>query len=277
MVATGNLLPTYQVWERTEPFSLFCLRLSHECGSGCWIIVKQASTEYVHAWGIIHWGFQAPKHVRRETEEGGEEHGGRKREWELGDALKETKALSFWGPFCYCRPLCARLLGLLHNAGPLWAAHHWLSCHFKLASFLRTAAPKAWTHLSWKKWSGHTHTFCTEWVDKEVVDKMGTQGEPQTIRALARNNCDLISAVALPSQSHSHMHTQTFLWHTFMKRGKKHVLMRNAFREMSELQARSVGESLQPLSATVKHVICYKHWLRTLGCTQEKKNPAPIR
>lgn len=121
-------------------------------------------------------GFQAPKHVRRETEEGEEEHGGSKREWELGDTLKETKALSFWGPFCYCRPLCARLLGLLHNAGPLWAAHHWLSCHFKLASFLRTAAPEAWTHLSWKKWSGHTHTH-THFAQSELIRRWWAKWE----------------------------------------------------------------------------------------------------
>lgn len=83
------------------------------------------------------------------------------------DAFKERKALSFWGLFFYCCPLWTRLLGLLHNAGPLRAAHHWLSCHFTLVSLWRTAAPEGpdtlvmkevfWTHM-------HTHIH-TEWVD----------------------------------------------------------------------------------------------------------------
>lgn len=75
------------------------------------------------------------------------------------NSLKETKALPFSDLFFYCCPLWARLLGLLHNTRPLWAAHHWLSCHFKLVSLLRTAAPEAWTHLSWKTCPGHTHTL----------------------------------------------------------------------------------------------------------------------
>lgn len=134
---------------------------------------------------------------------------------------KETKALSFWGLFFYCCPLRARLSGLLHNAGPLWAAHHWLSCHFKLVSFLRTAAPEAWTHLSWKTGSGRTH-ICTEWVDKEVSGKMGTQGEPPS-KLLIEITVTLFQPRLSSLKSHTCTHI-FFLWHTF----GKHVLIRNA-------------------------------------------------
>lgn len=70
---------------------------------------------------------------------------------------KKEKTLSFEGLFFYCCPLRDRLSGLLHKASPLQAERHWLSCHFILTSWWRTAAPEGRTCHERNGRETHTH------------------------------------------------------------------------------------------------------------------------
>lgn len=99
--------------------------------------------------------------------------------------FQREKSLVLLRSFFYCCPLRARLLGLLHNAGPHRAAHHWLSCHFTLVSLWRTAAPEGLDTLVMKEvlWTHtrrHTHSESIRrcWAKRA---KMGTQGEPPSM------------------------------------------------------------------------------------------------
>lgn len=99
-----------------------------------WVFVRNISAELLST-GTCQWGNSGKRRTQRKTE-GVETRGDSPRRSQR-DKSPPVRLSSF----CYCCPPRARLLGLLHNAGPLWAVHQWQSCHIKLESFLRKLQP----------------------------------------------------------------------------------------------------------------------------------------
>lgn len=129
---------------------------------------------------------------------------------------REKPLSSFFFPSSYCCPRRARLLGLLHNAGPLRAAHCRLSCHFTLVSLWGTAAPEGLDTLVMKGRAPDTHAHA-QWVDK---DAFGPNGNARRTSIKAPNRTITVTLflpwlytlpVSLPPAPD--MHTRTFFFY----------------------------------------------------------------
>lgn len=88
-----------------------------------------------------HWNMSVGEQWKEENTEEDRGSGNERRQPKTLSKRQKPPPPVRLSSFCYCCPPRARLLGLLHNAGPLWAVHQWQSCHIKLESFLRKLQP----------------------------------------------------------------------------------------------------------------------------------------